>query len=75
VRNAISQSMLASSRYNGRSAAKLNTGAEWDKFEVRLLVNNVFNKDPAIDVVESWGQRRVSTLRPRTVGLNLGVNF
>ncbi|HEY6619626.1 MAG TPA: TonB-dependent receptor [Steroidobacteraceae bacterium] len=75
VRDASSQSSLANYRYNGWSVANVNLGANWDKFELRLFVDNVFNKDPPIDFTNSWGQWRISTLRPRTVGLNLGINF
>lgn len=75
VRDASIQSDLANYRYEGWSVANLNIGAEWEKYDVRLFVDNVFNKDPDIDFVNSWGQWRISTLRPRTVGLSLGVKF
>jgi iron complex outermembrane recepter protein len=75
VRDASIQSNLANYRYDGWSVANVNIGADWDKYELRLFVNNVFDKDPPIDFVNSWGQWRISTLRPRTVGLNLGINF
>jgi iron complex outermembrane receptor protein len=75
VRDASIQSSLANYRYNGWAVANVNVGAEWAKFQLRLFVANVFNKDPPIDFVNSWGQWRISTLRPRTVGLNLGIKF
>lgn len=75
VRAASSLSMLPNYRYGGWAVANLNVGAGSGKVQVRLFVNNVFNKLPAIDFLDQWGQWRVSTLRPRTFGVNVGTEF
>jgi outer membrane receptor protein involved in Fe transport len=75
VRGASSQSRMANYHYQGWDQTSLNLGAEWGSWQGRLFVDNVFNANPEIDFFTAWGQWRTSTLRPRTIGINLGVTF
>jgi iron complex outermembrane recepter protein len=75
VRNPSSLSALPNTEYTAWNVTNLNLGAEWSHWQVRLFVNNVFNQSPTIDFFETWGQWRTSTLRPRTVGVNLATSL
>jgi outer membrane receptor protein involved in Fe transport len=61
--------------YHAWDVANLSAGLMWPKWQLRLFLNNVFNKDPPMDFTSEWGQWRISTLRPRTIGINLSTQF
>jgi outer membrane receptor protein involved in Fe transport len=75
VRESSALSAQADYVYKGWDVTNLNVGTEWQAWDVRLFVNNLFNQDPDIDFRSSWGQWRVATLRPRTLGLSVEARF
>jgi iron complex outermembrane recepter protein len=75
VRAASVLNNLPNYAYQSWDVVNLNVGAERGKWQVRLFLDNALNKNPTIDFYNLWGQWRTSTLRPRTIGLNLGVKF
>jgi iron complex outermembrane recepter protein len=75
VRDPSAQSYYSNYVYHGWDVANINFGATQGPWTARLFVNNIFNRDPPIDYTIIWSAWRTSTLRPRTLGLNIGRSF
>jgi hypothetical protein len=57
----------------------LRTGVIWDNWSLELYGKNVTNEDGITDIIAPGiypnGAGAVSIIRPRTIGLALGVRF
>lgn len=62
-------------RLDSYSLVNLNATLSYDRWEISIYGNNVFDKDPVIDFNPTNAFSQALTVRPRTVGASLKARF